>query len=338
MKRIFLAVLVVGLLGIGLGLYVFYQAYDAARDSHEDLERPGEQSELREKKVTLGDDPMSILLIGMEDYAAEGEGGRADTQIVVTLDPSTKAVTMTSIPRDTRVEFPAEKVGDYYGGLHKINASHRYGALTDYGANKLAVETVESFLDIPIDKFVTVDFNGFRNIVDTLDGVTVNIEHPFWEENTDNERIYFEEGPEKLDGEEALAFVRMRKRDINSVYPREQRQRQFIRAAVDEIISAGTVFKVGEIGDILRKNVSTNLRPREMYALQRDFASKDSLSMETIKIDGANQYIDGISYFIPKEGSLDEVKQQLKGSMDLSSEKDEEEDEDVTLNNNENSD
>src|SRR5699024_3081592 len=98
------------------------------------------------------------------------------------------------------------------------------------------VETAEDLLGIPINEYATVDFDGFRDIVDALGGVNIDIKKGFWEENiyNNNKRIDFQAGPANLNGEEALAFVRMRKRAVNSEYPREERQRQFIQAAAKQ--------------------------------------------------------------------------------------------------------
>ncbi|WP_186576837.1 LCP family protein [Aquibacillus kalidii] len=317
-KRLLYIFLFFLLVVIGIGAYVFIEAYQAADNSFEDLQRAGDKSELREEKVTIGDDPISILLLGIEDYSSNGKNGRADTQIVVTLNPDTNKMTMTTINRDTRVELTrVEK----YAGFHKINAAYTFGELSGYGGNKHAVEAVEDLLDIPIDKYVAVNFEGFRDIVDVFGGVTIDIKEAFWEKNIydNNNRIYFEQGPAHLNGEEALAFVRMRKRDVNAIYSREERQRQFIQATIDEAISAGTILKVGEISDVLGKNVQTNLKPKEIYALEQAYSSMDPDSIETLEIEGnPNEYIGKYSYFVPYEESLTEVSQRLKSELGLS--------------------
>jgi LCP family protein required for cell wall assembly len=315
-KRALFLFILLFLIIIGYGSYLAYQAYDAAKDSYNDLDRPNEKSKKREKAVTIGEDPISILLLGIENYTTGGKDGRADTQIVVTLNPDKNKMTMTTVPRDTRVELTNI---DPWSGYHKINAAYTYGSITDYGANKLAVETVENLLDIPIDKYIAVDFEGFRDIVNALGGVTVDIEEPFWEKNIydNNQRIYFEAGPAHLDGEESLAFVRMRKRDVNVIYSRDERQRQFIRAAIDQAISAGTLFKVGEITDILGKNVNTNLRPKEIYALQKAYSSIDASEIETNEIEGTDQRLNGSYYFIPNEDSMETVSNHIKQSLGL---------------------
>ncbi|WP_377888003.1 LCP family protein [Alkalihalobacillus sp. R86527] len=318
-RKIRIGISIFLLITLSVGVYLAFQVYQTAKQSYSELDRADGISELRDTKVDIGNEPISILLLGIENYSSDGKGGRADTQVVLTLDPDSKAVTMTTIPRDTKVDISGEKVGDEYAGSHKINAAYTYGYLSDYGAQTLAVETVEDLLNIPIDKYVAVDFEGFHDIVDAIGGVKVDVKYPFWEENFySNERVYFEEGVREMDGEEALAFVRMRKRDINTVYSRDERQRQFIKATVDEVKSAGTIFEINKISNVLKENVETNLKPGEILALQRTFPSLGSKSIETKEIQGTTPDVAGPSYFIPDPSQLDILKEELKDSLNLS--------------------
>ncbi|WP_371019056.1 LCP family protein [Pseudalkalibacillus sp. JSM 102089] len=318
-KKILIGLSSLLFLVICVGSYLGFQVYDTAKESYSELKRDNDMSELRDKKVEIGNEPISILLLGIENYSSDGKGGRADTQIVLTLDPKSKEATMTSIPRDTKVEVPVEKVGDEYAGTHKINAAYTYGYLTNYGAKKLAVETVEDLLGIPIDKYVAVDFEGFHDIVDAIGGVEVDVKYPFWEKDYySNDRIYFDEGKTDMSGEEALAFVRMRKRDVNTVYSRDERQRQFIKATVDEVKSGDTLFEINKISDVLKDNVETNLKPSDMLALQQKFPSISSTSIQTKKIEGTTPKVPGPSYFIPDLNQLELLKKELKNSLKLS--------------------
>ncbi|MGA9288580.1 MAG: LCP family protein [Anaerobacillus sp.] len=315
-KRLVLATLTVILISIGYGVFVGLQAKDALGQSHVDLERKDDKSDYRDESVAMRKDPISILLMGVENYSTNGENGRADTQIVMTIDPDKNEISMVTVPRDTRVKI--DNAGEYTG-IHKINAAYNYGSLTGYGGEKLQIETVEKLLNIPIDHFVTVNFNGFRDIVDALGGVDINIKEGFWEKNIyqHGERIYFEQGQAHLNGEEALAFVRMRKRPANVSYSRSLRQRQFLNASVDQVISAGTIFKVGKITDILGENVKTDLDEKEIYYLEKQLSLKKNISMKTIEINGSEKMVGNSSYFIPDQTSLEEVCQQLRQNLRL---------------------
>ncbi|WP_231686778.1 LCP family protein [Bacillus sp. JCM 19034] len=317
-KRILSILFILFVAIIAYSVYLFINVYDATKEAYVDIDRIDNKSVLREEDVTIGKDPISILLIGVEDYETDGQNGRADTLIVVTLNPHTEQMTMTTIPRDARVEFTEEEA-DRYAGFHKINAAYTYGSMFGYGENKLTIEKVEQLLNIPIDEYVAVDFDGFRDIVDALGGVTIDIKEPFWEKNfyVSGERFEFEKGERKLNGEEALAFVRMRKRDVNTIYSREERQRQFIEATIDEAISTNTLFKVGEISNILGENVSTSFRPIDIFHLQQIYSSINTSDVKTFEIEGEGQMINNIYYFVPTEESLDFVSEQIGQELEL---------------------
>ncbi len=87
-----------------------------------------------------------------------------------------------------------------------------------------------------------------------------------------DQKSNLKKGTAHLNGEESLAFVGMRKLAINAVYSREERQRQFLAVAIDQAMSAGTIFKIGQITDILGDNVETDLTAKQIYALQKPIA------------------------------------------------------------------
>lgn len=315
LKWFLLSTIIIVLLVSSYGIYTFVQVKSALDHSTVDLDRKGDKSELRENNITFSKDPISILLIGVEDYAKDTDSGRADTQIVVTLDPNSKQIHLVTIPRDTRVRI--ENAGEY-SGIHKINAAYTYGDITGYGAVKLQIETVEKLLNIPIDHFVAVNFDGLRDIVNTLGGVTIDVKEGFWEKNIyDNSKIEFKKGKTLLNGEESLAFVRMRKRDVNATYSRDERQRQFLKAVINQAMSAKTIFKVGQISDILGKNVETDLSAKDIFALQKQYSELKNPSISTLEIDGADQTVDGGSYFIPQQSSLQQVSENLRSILKL---------------------
>ncbi|KOO51671.1 LCP family protein [Viridibacillus arvi] len=304
---------------ISYGGFVFIKMKNAYDSSTVNLERTGDKSDLREDEVTFNENPISILLLGIEDYSSKKKDGRADTQMVITLDPSTNVINMVTVPRDTRVNI--ENAGEF-SGIHKMNSAYTYGDITGYGAVKLQIETVEKFLNIPIDNFIAINFEGFRDIVDALGGVSIDIKTGFWEENIyDGSKIDFNEGKSHLTGEESLAFVRMRKRAENAIYSREERQRQFLKATIDQAISAGTIFKIGQLTDILGKNVETNLSLKEIYALQKKYSKSSDLSIKTIAIKGTDRRVDGSFYYIPEEKSLKKVSKKLRNILQLNNEK-----------------
>src|SRR5690625_1120503 len=101
LRRLLLVVIILFLSVIGFGVYLAYQTLQAASDSYDDLGR--DKSDLRDDYVSISTDPVSILLMGIEDY--QDDSGRSDTLMVATFNPDDERLKLLSIPRDTRVEI-----------------------------------------------------------------------------------------------------------------------------------------------------------------------------------------------------------------------------------------
>ncbi|MCM3653586.1 LCP family protein [Metabacillus litoralis] len=302
-RLLFLALLLFLCVGGYIG-YVFYQTFAAANESYDDLGR--EKSRLRDYAVSISNDPVSILLLGVENYSSGGKGGRSDTLMVATFNPTDQTMKLLSIPRDTRVEIPGK-------GLNKINHSF------SKGGKELTIETVEDFLNIPIDYYATVNFDGLKNIVDIVGGVTVDVPFDFTQNSDDPkaEKLEFFEGPMKLDGRYALAYARMRLQDPNNDIGRNERQQEVVKAIIDEIASAGTLLKVDKLTNEVGKNVETNMRVSELLGFYQKYSGFSTKSIETIKLDGVGEYISGTAYWIPEEESVKKVQKELQSHLEI---------------------
>ncbi|MFS0783701.1 LCP family protein [Bacillus sp. 1P06AnD] len=300
---IILLVLVVG----GYGAYVVYQALQAANTSYTQLDR-GNKSALREKTVHFGKEPVSILLLGIEDYATDGKGGRADTIMVATFNPDTKKMKLLSIPRDTKVYIPSKQREG------KINGSFNKG-------KDSAIQTIEEFLDIPIDYYATINFKGFKSVINEIGGVDVDVPFDFWEYNDTFPRktINFKKGPAHLNGEEALAYARMRKRDPNGDFGRNDRQKEIVKAAFDSMFQPKNLLKVDEISEHVGKNMETNLKAGDGLSFVTKFKKLSSKDIETLKLEGSNDMSTGTYYFLPDQSSLDNIKKTLQEQLDYKS-------------------
>ncbi|MEH7384295.1 LCP family protein [Bacillus sp. JJ1521] len=284
--------------------YIFYQTYNAASESYTEIEnRTDGKSKLREEPVQISTDPVSILLLGIEDYSDEFDKGRSDTLMVATFNPSQGNMKLLSIPRDTLVKIPGRKNRD------KINHSF------SYGGKELTIETVEDFLDIPIDYFVTVNFQGFINIVDELGGVNVEVPFDFSDINNKWDRFYFKEGKMHLDGEEALVYARMRKYDPRGDFGRNDRQKQIVMSVIDKLSTPKTLLKIDDIGAEIGRNVETNLRIREALAFRKKYSDFNSTKIETLNITGYDKYINDVYYFEPDDENIATIKEELQNHL-----------------------
>ena len=305
-RKIILFFMIVLLAVGGYAAYVVYETIQAANDSYSQLER-GDKSELRDTAVTFGKEPVSILLLGVEDYASGGTGGRADTILVATFNPDEKTMNLLSIPRDTKVYIPSK---DKNG---KINGSFNNGVDS-------TIETVEKFLEIPIDYYATVNFDGFKDVIDEIGGVNVDVPFDFWE-YTDTEprkKIYFKEGLMHLNGEQALAYARMRKQDPQGDFGRNDRQKQIITSAIDSLISPKNILKIDDIASKVSKNIETNIKASQGISFTTKFKNFSSEDITSLKLtgDGAKDG-SGTYYFKPDEEELNKIKTQLKEHLGL---------------------
>lgn len=309
LKRIMLLFVLALLVVVGLGGYKLYKTINAADDSYDALSR-GDKSNLRNEVVDMKKKPFSILFMGIEDYATKGQKGRSDSLIVVTLDPKNKTMKMLSIPRDTRVQL----ANDTTGTKTKINSAYSKGGKDE------TVETVEQFLQIPIDKYVTVDFDGFKDVINEVGGIDVDVPFDFDEKSDvdESKRIYFKKGEMHLNGEEALAYARMRKQDKRGDFGRNDRQKQILNALIDRMSSASNIAKIDKIAETASENVETNIRITEGLALQQIYSGFTSKKIDTLSITGSDLYLgpNNIYYFEPDAANLENVRRTLQEHLD----------------------
>ena len=304
-KRRLYTILILLLLALGGVIIYIYQSMQVASESYNDLDR--EKSELREEAVALGKDPSSILVMGIENYEDPNSRGRTDTMMVLTFNPDDNTVKMLSLPRDTRVDIIGRGTKD------KINHAHAFGG------TEMAIETVENFLDIPIDYYAKVDFDAFVNLVDLLGGITVDVPFDF-EQTTmppDVRNVVFTEGQQTLDGEEALAFVRMRKADPRGDIGRTQRQQEALRSLVDEAVKLRNVTKIDDAAEVVAENVETNVKISDGLSVFMGLRGFSSDNLESLSYDTNPQIIEGTSYEIPVEESVNDAIKELKQHLKL---------------------
>lgn len=304
LKRVLFIFLTFFLVICAYGGYLVFEAVRAANEAYTEIDR--EKSQYRENEIQINKDPFSVLIMGIEDYSTGGQNGRTDTLIVATLNPEDQTMKLVSIPRDTRVYFPER------GNYSKINHAHVYGG------KELTIESVEQLLEVPIDYYTTVNFEGFRNVIDIIGGITVEVPFDFTEKSDiDNSVLYFTEGLMELDGEEALAYARMRKQDPRSDFGRNDRQKQIIESALDKLVSAQNIFKLDEIAREMGTNVETNIRVTEGIGLTRLYSDFNSSKIENLTLEGADDYIGGVYFFSPYEESIVEIRSLLKQHLGM---------------------
>ncbi|MGI8377439.1 LytR family transcriptional regulator [Priestia megaterium] len=295
--KITMAIILVLILGVGAYAYSIWHSVEKTfTQTHEPLNR--DVSEKRSEKVSFSKrDPISILLLGVDQRA--GDRGRSDSLILMTVNPKDQSMKMVSIPRDTRTEIVGK------GTTDKINHAYAFGGVD------MAVNTVEKFLDVPVDYYVQVNMESFKDIVDAVGGVTVNNDLNF-----DYDGYSFKKGNLTLDGKEALAYSRMRKQDPRGDFGRQIRQRQIIEGVIEEGASVQSLANYGTILDTIGTNVRTNLTFDDMKQIQSNY--KDARrNVEQLQVDGKGEKIDGIYYYAVSDATREALSSKLKQHLNL---------------------
>ncbi len=229
------------------------------------------------------------VLLGSD--ARAGEASRSDTIVVAKAGGG-----MLAVPRDTLVEIPGL-------GEDKINAAFAFGG------QELTVETLENLTGLLINDYVVVHFDGVEDIVNALDGITLEIEQPI-EVGIEGRRVYIPAGTQTLDGTEALAYVSYRGGPTADI-GRIGRQQKFLQVLAREATSPAKLPRLPATARAVWRNIETNMNP---LAAGR-FALWMWLSggVEAEIYPGTPQIIGGISYWVPdREAGQPEVEQTIE--------------------------
>lgn len=263
-----------------------------------------------------------------------GKGGKSheapdltDTIIFASFSHDEKGITIISLPRD--IWIPSLRA--------KLNSAYYWGNQKEAGGGLiLAKAAVEEIVGEPVQYGLVVDFSGFKEVIDVLGGVEVNVEHAFTDEefpipgreNDDcggdpelrcrYETISFEEGNQIMDGETALKFVRSRhaQGDEGTDFARARRQQKVIDAIQRKILSRKVLFspsKISELVKVSQKYVETDFDQQALAILARRFLqSRDEtrsfvLDGEFLENPPISPRYDNLYVFVPKDGSWEKV-------------------------------
>jgi LCP family protein required for cell wall assembly len=222
------------------------------------------------------------------------EGERTDTIMLVRLDPKQDAVSLLSFPRDllvTRCD----------GSRGRINAAYQIGEQSGVGGPSCLVQTITDFSALPVHHYVAVDFPGFIELVDLVDGVTVYLEHPIddWRAKLD-----LPAGCNRLDGETALGFVRHRASD--SDYGRVARQQRFVKELLREATRLGNLMNVPRLLRMVETGAQAVQTDQDlsidlMRRIAFTFRDLDGDNIAARTVPGDFQMIDGVAFEVPIE-------------------------------------
>ncbi|MEU2427925.1 LCP family protein [Streptomyces sp. NPDC007861] len=196
---------------------------------------------------------MNVLLIGSDTRAGaenrkygRAQGQRSDTTILLHLAGDRRSTTAVSIPRDLLVDIPSCRTAQ---GARTPEAYTQFNVAYQYGGAACTIRTVEQLTGVRIDHHMVIDFHGFKDMVDAVDGVEVCLREPIDDKAA---HLKLKAGRQTLDGEQALGFVRARKSLGNgSDTDRMGRQQQFLGALFNKVQSNGVLLNPTRLYPVL---------------------------------------------------------------------------------------
>ncbi len=250
----------------------------------------------------------NILVLGT-DHAntAERRGiSHSDSIMVVHTDPSRHRIVYLSIPRDLRINIPTH-------GLDRINVAFQLGGAA------LAIKTVAAYTGLPINHVIVVDFAQFRQLIDALGGVDINVPKPIFtnafdcpytaEKCASWQGYRFAKGVQHMNGRRALVYSRIRENRLDpseTDITRGARQQQVVQAVLSKITSPTTMTKLPWLGDDLLQPMATDLSAGQL--MQLGWIKLRASSTLHCRLGGDPQYVGGAREISPTEENFSVIR------------------------------
>ena len=227
-------------------------------------------------EVDITKDAFNIYVSGIDTYGSVSSVSRSDVNMIITVNPKTHKILITSIPRDYYVTLAGKNAKD------KLTHSGIYGIET-------SVATLEDLLDIKINYYVKVNFTSVIDIVDALGGVNVYSKYSF----TSQDGYYYNQGYNNVDGKEALSFVRERKSFSEGDRTRVENQAAMIEALINKAISPSIITRYTSLLNALDDSFITNLKTEDITEfIKMQIDEMPAWDIENISLNGT----DGFDY------------------------------------------
>lgn len=280
-KIFFLVLLLVTLSGVAIAAWASDEYDQARQNTISEIEENG-GSVNSEKDIDFNvNEPeeeslnaLNLLLVGVD---SDDGIARTDTIMIARYLPDEGDVKLASIMRDTYVEIPGR-------GYNKINAAYAFGGLD------LLRETIELNFDFNIQHYAQLDFDSFKQVVDTVspEGINVDVnDRMYYEDPSQNLLIDFQPGTQTMDGSEALKYVRFRS-DSENDFGRVRRQQEVLSILQDEILSLSGVTRIPSLLGSVEPYIQTNITNSKMISYGRDFFlnAPEQIDTLTIPVEG----------------------------------------------------
>lgn len=231
-------------------------------------------------EVDITKDAFNIFVSGIDTYGSVSSVSRSDVNMVITVNPNTHKILITSIPRD------------YYVTLATKNAKDKLTHAGIYGIEE-SVATVENLLDIKINYYIKVNFTSLIDIVDALGGVNVYSKYSF----TSKDGYYYNQGYNSVDGKKALSFVRERSAFSEGDRTRVENQAAMIEALINKAISPTIITKYTSLLNALDGSFITNMSINDITSfIKMQIDEMPKWTIENISLNGKDAFDYTYSY------------------------------------------
>lgn len=231
-------------------------------------------------EVDITEESFNIYISGIDTYGSVSSVSRSDVNMIITVNPNTHKILITSIPRD------------YYVTLASKNSKDKLTHAGIYGIEE-SVATLENLLDIKINYYVKVNFTSVIDIVDALGGVSVYSKYSF----TSKDGYYYTEGYNNVDGKKALSFVRERESFSEGDRTRVENQAAMIEALINKAISPSIIVNYTSLLNALNDSFITNLSTNDLTEfIKMQIDEMPSWEIENISLNGSDAYDYTYSY------------------------------------------
>ena len=302
-RRVGLAVLALVLLLVAWTVASYLAFRSGVENANERLPR-AVLAGLAPQEGMLVSKPSLIMLLGTDGdrSAARQDFRRSDSILLVRTDPSRNRMAYLSIPRDLRVDIPGY-------GTYKINAAFQLGGAA------LTMKTVRALTGLQPNHVVLVDFDDFKEVIDALGGVEIDVPKPILSNRFDCpyatearcrewQGWRFAKGKQEMSGHRALIYSRVRENRLDPAendLTRGERQQAVVEAMTDQIVSFSTFVRLPFVGDDLVKPLTTDLSAGQLLQLGwTRFRTNDGRSLHC-RLGGEPQTIGGESVLVASE-------------------------------------
>ncbi len=256
------------------------------------------------KEAMVSSEPFNIYISGIDTYGDIGTVSRSDVNIIVTVNPNTKQILLTNIPRDSYI-----KLHGTTGYKDKLTHAGIYGI-------DMSVKTIEDLLGIDINYYFKVNFSSVESIVNTLDGITAYSKYAF---TSYIGNYHFVSGYNNMNGAQALAFARERKAFAEGDIMRGQNQQSVIEAIIRKASTPSIITKYSTLLNSLSGKFQTNMptdKITELIKYQISTGSKWTVTSITLDGNGSSQYTysyskQKLSVVILNQDSVDNAKEKI---------------------------